>query len=361
MVLYKEIAEQLALQIKNGHFKSGDRIFSRKELCKEFNISGMTAVRVHDELKQMGIVRKIKGRGVFVTDSADITGYLQSKSLLKKIVFFKFNIGTPSSFCHQIFNGIEARAMELNIDLRGEFINPNNISEKTIEFPCSPKPDEGYIVIASGPAYLLTGALLLRKEIRTVFIDSIMVGTDCVLTDNFSGMEQIVAYLTSRNITKIIFAQKFCPYEVSINESERALGYKMAMEKRFLQPRFIDSGSFNDLIIAIKDKNPAEAIMFPQDDVAIKFKEIMLEAGIRKPIVVTGFDDFTNLNHGIEKLITVRVDHFKLGTTAVDLLLKNSHIASNITPDIVRVPCKLIVRNTDMQFYGTHNQKGGEK
>lgn len=345
MALYNDIANQIALQIKNGHFKLGDRIYSRKELCEEFNTSGMTAVRAQNELLQMGIVKKVKGRGIFVTTPENIINF-HGQNKLRRIIFFKISAGSPTSCCQHIFNGIEARAAELKINLSGEFISSDNIAENSLELPCSPRRDEGYIIISSGePIHLLTGALLLRNSIKTVFVDSIMPGTNCVLTDNFSGMEQLVDYLTSKNAKKIIFAKKFYPYGI-VNESERAMGYKIAMEKRGLTPHFVDSGNFNDLISMVNDKNSLDAIMFPQDSAAIKFKEIMTETGVKRAPIVTGFDDFTSLDHGLEKLTTVRVDRFSLGTAAVDLLVNSRH-TNGITPDVVRIPCQLVIRGDD--------------
>lgn len=67
--IYQQIAEQIRQQIKNGDLKQGDRLPSLNEMAALHGISLHTIEKVHNILEVDNLIRRERGRGVFVDDS----------------------------------------------------------------------------------------------------------------------------------------------------------------------------------------------------------------------------------------------------------------------------------------------------
>lgn len=65
--LHVQLKRALARLIEEGKLKPGDRIMSESELCEKYNISRITARRAIDDLAREGYLRKIPGKGTFVS------------------------------------------------------------------------------------------------------------------------------------------------------------------------------------------------------------------------------------------------------------------------------------------------------
>ncbi|MFC5590298.1 GntR family transcriptional regulator [Sporosarcina soli] len=65
--LYYQIKKKLLYQIKAGELKENDKLPSEMELAKEFKVSRPTIRKALDELAYAGYLRKIKGKGTFVS------------------------------------------------------------------------------------------------------------------------------------------------------------------------------------------------------------------------------------------------------------------------------------------------------
>ena len=64
--LYIQIAQQLSDLIKNGTYKPGDKLPSDNELTHQFGVSRITATAALDELVEMRLAYRERGRGTFV-------------------------------------------------------------------------------------------------------------------------------------------------------------------------------------------------------------------------------------------------------------------------------------------------------
>jgi len=84
------------------------------------------------------------------------------------------------------------------------------------------------------------------------------------------------------------------------------------------------------------------AILFPQDEPALRCKKILLESEVRPLPLVMGFDDFAPMQNGLECLTTLRVNRAGIGAAAVDILQATDD--TNHRNRIVRIPGELIVR-----------------
>ncbi len=65
--LYKQLSQILQQRIKEGVYKSGEKLPSESELIKVFKVSRITASAAIQELVQSGLVYRKKGKGTYVT------------------------------------------------------------------------------------------------------------------------------------------------------------------------------------------------------------------------------------------------------------------------------------------------------
>ncbi len=66
--IYKQIAKSISDAIESGYLKYDDRLPTEKELCELFNISQTTVKRAYDKLIKENRIKRIKGKGTYVTN-----------------------------------------------------------------------------------------------------------------------------------------------------------------------------------------------------------------------------------------------------------------------------------------------------
>ena len=64
--IYKQIAEQLKLDILSGKVKQGEYLPSIRSLAAELRISVITTMKAYEELQAEGLVTAVQGKGFFV-------------------------------------------------------------------------------------------------------------------------------------------------------------------------------------------------------------------------------------------------------------------------------------------------------
>lgn len=72
--------------IKNGHYKIGDKILTEKELMSKFKVSRITVHNAIKDLAKADIIKRIKGKGSFVKRVNEIDDYIFE---LKKVTTTK--------------------------------------------------------------------------------------------------------------------------------------------------------------------------------------------------------------------------------------------------------------------------------
>lgn len=70
--IYKQVIEQIALQIKDGHIKPGERLPSERELATQTGISRGTIKKAYEELERNKVIEVVQGSGSFVSKQQDI-------------------------------------------------------------------------------------------------------------------------------------------------------------------------------------------------------------------------------------------------------------------------------------------------
>lgn len=82
--IYKQIASSIAYAIDSGLLKYGDKLPTERELCEAFSISATAVKMAYEQLIQKGKIKRIKGKGTFVTNRKTYRANLHR--------FFKVNV-----------------------------------------------------------------------------------------------------------------------------------------------------------------------------------------------------------------------------------------------------------------------------
>jgi GntR family transcriptional regulator len=79
--LHAQLKEEIIKKINEGDLKPGDKLPRQVELCTQYGMSHMTVRRALDELIKEGIIRSVRGKGIYVsrstvaTDSGSLLSY----------------------------------------------------------------------------------------------------------------------------------------------------------------------------------------------------------------------------------------------------------------------------------------------
>jgi DNA-binding transcriptional regulator YhcF (GntR family) len=332
--IYQQVIRDIAGKIEDGFYPQGSCLPSRSKLCHTYNISNMTAVKVQTELVRLGIAFGVNGKGIFVSSCQKNS---KGKKISKKgahrsplqivVSHIKEFDKKPHATETVIYKKILERANELNIPVR--LLSKN--SEKKFKFA----EDEVFIgSFSSLDKEVMMGAMF-NTRLKSVLINNIFTHSYCIMNDNYSGITQLIDYLTSQNCRNLILATKHFNHLGIANLSERTYAFKNECKRRNLPHQVIESGNYNDLLNLVSSSNPPDGIMFSTDSPALKFEKILAEKKVSKRPIITGFDG------GLKTVkVSVKVDFEAMGKAAVDIVKSNS-LSDWSQRDVIRIPCKL--------------------
>ena len=66
--IYEQIADQIKKLIKSEALKAGDPLPSVRSFAKDYKISALTVKKAYDVLDEEGFIRKIHGKGSYVSE-----------------------------------------------------------------------------------------------------------------------------------------------------------------------------------------------------------------------------------------------------------------------------------------------------
>lgn len=111
--IYKQIASSISKSIETGQLKYGDKLPTEKEICQAFSISHTVVKMAYEELIKEGLIKRIKGKGTYVTNRSTY------KTDLRK--FYELDTSSNPDYITQvimqerIYNDYSAyRAMKLD-------------------------------------------------------------------------------------------------------------------------------------------------------------------------------------------------------------------------------------------------------
>ncbi|ATY84207.1 GntR family transcriptional regulator [Kyrpidia spormannii] len=106
--LYIQVKEAVLAQIRNGHWKTGDKLPTERELSERLQVSRNTVSQAYQELEAEGVLTSIQGRGTFVCDRDDAVRIENRKDLLMKIIDVAMEEGLQLGFSIEEFAELTA-------------------------------------------------------------------------------------------------------------------------------------------------------------------------------------------------------------------------------------------------------------
>jgi DNA-binding transcriptional regulator YhcF (GntR family) len=111
--LYVQVKEAVLTEIRNGQWKTGDKLPTERELSQKLKVSRNTVSQAYQELEAEGVLVSIQGRGTFVCDRDDAVRLENRKELLMKIIDVAMEEGLQLGFSIEEFVELtELRAQE---------------------------------------------------------------------------------------------------------------------------------------------------------------------------------------------------------------------------------------------------------
>ncbi|KUO72095.1 MAG: hypothetical protein APF77_00720 [Clostridia bacterium BRH_c25] len=271
-------------------------------------------------------------------------------------VLFCEDAGTGIAHQHYstILQGFKSRAGEYGYDV--VFLNRRfgNKEASYLEH-CNYRGVDG-VLMAVGAKYEHEIKDVLASDIKRVSIESIYENTPIVVSDNRMGSLQALEYLYFLGHRKI--AHIACPLW-SLAGYERYEVYKEFLKSKGLEenPKYI--AETNSYAFEEGSKAAAEliqrcwgdlptAVYAGYDDIAWTAMTAFQAHGFRVPedISIVGFDDVQVSGFTTPQLTTVSQDRIAIGQKAADVLIQSIENKSMDVPTEIRIPTKLIVRNS---------------
>ena len=69
--IYRQIMRQVTEAVAGGRLQPGDKLPSQRELAEQLVISHLTVKKAYDELEREGVIETRRGRGTFVSVTAE--------------------------------------------------------------------------------------------------------------------------------------------------------------------------------------------------------------------------------------------------------------------------------------------------
>jgi len=299
---YEQIAEMICQEIRNGKFKAGERLYSRNEIVQKFQVSPVTATRVQNALAGAGIIRKVRGGGIYTLPRkySRLEDKLNQRNncKLKKIVYLKINFSSQSGSLYQqkYIDAVKKAAKKAGIEYCENPISSSAVSEDLHSY-FEIEDNTGYIVINMGTISTFYGAAaLLDTSVRSVYVDGVITGSDSILADSFDAMRQMVDELIRQGCRRFIYAENFVLDSAGIGVAERYRGALFHTQAHGIRLELVDSGSYDDLLSAVRKNDCKTAVMFPQDTPAGIFLRMLKKEKIRH-VTISGFDHFSFLRN----------------------------------------------------------------
>lgn len=359
-LLYEKIAEYLKDKIYSGELKVGDRLPTEMELADQFKVSRITSKRALENLKNEGLVYRVRGSGSYVAEHTvqKEKETLSEVSLYQKVISVVIPFGDSLGGIMDTITGIsdvlskEGYIMDIRCT-SGSAEDEQKVLRQLYDQRVGgiifyPRSDRNNLELIN---------MLYLEDYPFVVIDKYYesVPVCSVVSDNFQGMYDVTKYLLEQGHRRIAFLSD-AEIESATSVRNRYFGYAKALKEYGItvDSAYVKNG---DLYRLNPDKGEAAvkelmaagvtAICAINDYVALFLISCMKRLGISVPeqMSVVGFDD-VKFNRILEvQLTTVRQDMYQIGKCAGETVLEMIEKGKPAEKRKV-VPTKLVVRSS---------------
>ncbi len=281
---------------------------------------------------------------------------------------WQVHAGTPDSFLHEVFRGIQAAAQDQGCNLllaygigapRGVGLGRPSwplLADEVDFVPIGAWNVDGLVIappiVVSGKGAQYFGALRDRG-FPMVAAGSGLPGP-AIVPDNEQGIRQAMAHLVAHGHQRIAFVAGH-GQRVDSDSASRLQAYQAFVAEHDLEadPALVahsahtTTGGRQAMRQILNSGSTFTAVVASNDLAAVGAREVLREAGLRVPddVALIGFDDRVEARAMEPQLTTVHYPIFEVGYQAVLLLLR--YLDGQVTHSVtMRVPTRLVVRES---------------
>jgi DNA-binding LacI/PurR family transcriptional regulator len=319
MTKYIQVMRDIKASIINGGLRPGDKLKGEAEYMQTYSVSSITIRKAMDGLAQEGYLRRVKGKGSFVSDKWQ-SGYS------KRVAVIMPFIGQPDISLLKIQLGIQKYLNQIGYSLIVDWYDSTNSAEKSVIDKVIDQHVEGILYYSMDPA--MNRALfddLERKNIPFVCIDRYDIFRRCNYagSNNYSGGALAARRLLDMGHKKL----RYLSLNFSLSsERERYDGFCSVLQREgidFGPGHILQENDFEKLAGEIRG-GQITGIFCANDFSAMKLIEGLKKLDIQTPrdLSVVGFDKWAGLDHTGLNLTTIRQDFYAIGMAAAKLLFE---------------------------------------
>lgn len=324
---YITIINAIKTNIKNGTYKSGDILPTEQQFCNQFSVSRVTVQRAMKILSEEGVVSRTAGKGTFVNqginqreESAFFHLILPNRNielyaLLKSIEEYISKQGYL--FSVHILDDISNHDHQLNSAIKKILLlNPSGI----ICYPPNSKISDDVLeqINESGIPFIL-----IDKELDCVTFD-------CVTSDNYGGMCELVQYVIDCGHKNITYISCDTSYGESIIKRKQAFFDCIAKNNIDTKNIFADFSLFDKEAMApeieriLKEKPGSTVIICATDVIAEVCYSVLKKHSKRIPddISICSFDGYEKSRYFVPSLTSSSQNLHDIGEIAARLLIR---------------------------------------
>lgn len=360
--LYEQIKKYLYSEICG---KSKDKDFalpSENEICARYGVSRITAKRALDELKQEGIIRRVKGKGSVLCEN--LPSYLledmQSNTPALRRAIASARVLTvilpdlTSKYYLDLINGIISCAADAGWSVQLECSNNSQEVESRIIKKVLTTSDG---IIVSPVNYNIYNQEIIKlalKNFPMCLIDNNLNGLylNFISSDSFNAVYQATEYFLKQGKNKIGYLTLPDRHNMALEERRR--GYEQALIDHNVPIRrqFILSTSHNSIFDEDKmheffNNNPElDAVIAALCGLGlIAIKELL---ATNKPRLIDNMivfdEDFPQMNDLLKVRIKyIRQNSIEIGRKAAEIVIRQFNDPKSNLRETIKIPAQLIL------------------
>ena len=352
--MHRMIYDVLLAAIQRGEYRSGDRLPSEMELCKQYNASRITVAKAIDTLRNEGLVVRRAGSGSYVQPAAPAASY-QFGLLIPEL-------GTTEIFepiCQGIMRSPHAKSHSL---IWGHTAQSCALQEEGALSLCRQFIDQKVSGVFFAPLEYVENkdrinhqlvAELRQAGIPVVLLDRcyytypMRSDLDRVGIDNHRASYVVTQHLWNCGARRILFVARKGSASTIL---ERVSGYQFALSESGSQfPARAVYGDPHDLDFArclVTDFQP-DAVVCGNDLTAAHLMRSFISIGVRVPeqVRLASFDDANYAKFLPVPLTTIHQNCSQIGDCAMELMLDRILHPQRPGVDLL-VPFELVVRES---------------
>lgn len=339
--LYENVYEDLRRQISQGVLKPGARMKPENELVQDYGVSAITVKKALSMLADEGIIKRIRGKGSFVTAAPKESQLYQESEVDKEEI--EGTIGVifehiSSSFGLEMLYALDRQAQKNGYRLFPCFsYGERALETQKIQYLRNHGVKGLLVMPVHGKHYNTEILKLVIDEFPTVLIDKAMEGVplDSVRSAGEQGTKQLVDYLYKKGKRKIAL--------ITVDEHdtssliERKRGFYQGMEEHGLPIQeecimpymnYLDSFTvYGDIYRKLVRKylqdhrKQLDGIVCSEYGVAMQVNLILEEEHLKESIEVCCIDE-NYIGPGQYQMTHIKQDEEKIAECALEVLLK---------------------------------------